>query len=665
MSNRCTPMIEKDAHQDDGQGTIGASSKQTIDEKPSARQRLDRMSGFKIRSKAIKVTSVNSLRSGGKADVFQAKLRRWYSISGQLVAVKKLRSTHTQKTRNEYVHEVEMMKGLSHKHLVQFVGFVEDLENGTAWIISSWEPNGNVSEFLARGYLEIPERVSLINDVFQGIKYLHTREPPICHGNLKSCNILVSSSYRAVITGFGSARAICEPEDEVTGDKSGQERQGTPSAEQAINISAAGNQLTLTGPAWLLNWEAPEVMNGERPGLSSDVWAAGWVCWEVITDSVPFAELSSEGMITLTVTQGKDPSARDAERLGHSVALDSLMTDCWALDAKARPNISRCCNELQWMPSTPPSSGDLSGSKAPSIDLLMQKGKMHYDQGSYKKSGLVFQHALSLSKSMGCRTDAAHALSWLGASYRAQAKYGQAEESYTQAHKIYARVGDDVGRANALTGLGDIYRDQSTFSLAEKSYTRAHEIYTRAGSDYGRANTLLGLADLHRAQSKYSLAEESYIQAQEISTRIGDDLGRANALDLLGEVYRLQSKFAQSEESHIRAQELFARIGGDLGRANTLFGLGQLYRDESRYAEAEESFARAQEIYARFDDDCGRALTLCCIGSLRRDLGRNAEAAAHYTEARDLFAQIGMAKEVENVSHYLAAVLPDHSSSDT
>lgn len=58
-----------------------------------------------------------------------------------------------------------------------------------------------------------------------------------------------------------------------------------------IRVGAAGNQLTLTGPAWSLRWAPPEVVNGIRPGLSSDIWAAGWVCWEV--GGQPYAQVSA------------------------------------------------------------------------------------------------------------------------------------------------------------------------------------------------------------------------------------------------------------------------------------------------------------------------------------------------------------------------------------
>lgn len=59
-----------------------------------------------------------------------------------------------------------MMASLSHTNVVRLVGFIEDFKSGTAWIVMSWEPNGNVSEFLASGKWEIPERISLVSRTF-------------------------------------------------------------------------------------------------------------------------------------------------------------------------------------------------------------------------------------------------------------------------------------------------------------------------------------------------------------------------------------------------------------------------------------------------------------------------------------------------------------------
>ncbi|KIO25949.1 hypothetical protein M407DRAFT_38610, partial [Tulasnella calospora MUT 4182] len=88
-----------------------------------------------------------------------------------------------------FVNELSLMAGLSHPNIVKLIGFVEDMQKGDAWIVLPWEANGNVKEFLQSGQWDIPERISLIQDVANGVLYLHSRDPPICHGDLKSVSL--------------------------------------------------------------------------------------------------------------------------------------------------------------------------------------------------------------------------------------------------------------------------------------------------------------------------------------------------------------------------------------------------------------------------------------------------------------------------------------------
>lgn len=100
-------------------------------------------------------------------------------------------------------------------------------------------------------------------------------------------NILVSSSYHAIITDFGSARRISNTvkqkiAENYVRDSSPVPIQEAGSSHSEVTITVSGNQLTLTGPLWSLRWAAPELLTREElPSLASDVWSAGWVCWEV------------------------------------------------------------------------------------------------------------------------------------------------------------------------------------------------------------------------------------------------------------------------------------------------------------------------------------------------------------------------------------------------
>ncbi|KAG8961306.1 hypothetical protein FRC00_012661, partial [Tulasnella sp. 408] len=256
-------------------------------------------------------------------------------------AIKKLNWDHEDteasvKFFKSFVNELSLMAELSHPNIIELVGFVEDMEKYDAWIVLPWEANGNVREFLQSGEWDIPERISLIKDVVNGVEYLHTREPPICHGDLKSLNILVNSSNNAVITDFGSARrtpkaaakdhtALEEPPHAANDDTGTAQELKTPK----IEFNPSTLELTLTGPLFTLRWAAPELLADEPSGLPSDMWAVGWICWEIITGKIPFEDLPQAGKVIACVVRGKLPVIRKEAQLSLVLKLCGLMSDCW------------------------------------------------------------------------------------------------------------------------------------------------------------------------------------------------------------------------------------------------------------------------------------------------------------------------------------------------
>lgn len=150
-----------------------------------------------------------------------------------------------------------------------------------------------------------------------GLEYLHTRRIPICHGDLKSVgpsrsfrylqpnersmlqfNILVNSDFRAVITDFGSARvkAGLGEQDESASNAcaSGVTSASDISVALKVFFDVSNMEITLTGPKYTLRWAAPEVLAGQDPDLPSDIWALGWICWEVHAMQVPVVSMTDE-----------------------------------------------------------------------------------------------------------------------------------------------------------------------------------------------------------------------------------------------------------------------------------------------------------------------------------------------------------------------------------
>ncbi|KAG9041601.1 hypothetical protein FS837_012040, partial [Tulasnella sp. UAMH 9824] len=136
----------------------------------SPRKVLRSLSHLRIDRARIKPIESQAPKAGGKADVEAALLASEQSPSYQesseleYVAVKKLRfdaETDDHRALAPLAHEVNLLNTLRHDNVVKIVGFVEDVEQGIAWMVFAWEKNGNLREFIRSAKWELPERVSL------------------------------------------------------------------------------------------------------------------------------------------------------------------------------------------------------------------------------------------------------------------------------------------------------------------------------------------------------------------------------------------------------------------------------------------------------------------------------------------------------------------------
>lgn len=616
--------------------------------KKLARDLLTNLSTRRIALDNIEFSQTGTHDSGAKGDVVVATLRvgrgSIWAEGGKRVAVKKLKvnlETDMRKLLKAFVNELRILDKLSHPHVVEMVGFVEDIENGTLWAVFPWEDNGNVREFLRSRQWEIPERVSLIKDVAMGLEYLHHRQPPICHGDLKSLNILVNDSRRAVITDFGSARAM-NGESRTNRDDQAPTDRNVPGRDQSweIDVSISNNQLTLTGPSWSFRWAAPEMLNGEEPDLASDVWAFGWICWEVMTDNYPFAETNGLGLITLMVTGGQLPSMDAHDQLSQIQLLCNIMVRCWKPEPTKRPSVMECRRGLTWIPSSIPAPDVTGESSIRSAALLHELGETHRLHSRYDEAAEMLEQGLAIARSTLDKQLLARISVTLGLVHETKGRYAEAEECYTQASAIYTAIGNDIGRAEALGGLGDLQRAREKFAEAEEYYTQALDIHTSRRNDVGRANALDRLGYAQRMRSKYVEAEESYTKALEIYTSGGNDLGRANTVFGLGEVHQMRSKYAEAEEFYTQSLEIYKSIGNHLGRANALKALGDIQRGLARAGEAEASYTQALEIFKRFGGYVGQTNCSLELGEIRLRQGRYPEAKALITDAAEIAERI-------------------------
>ncbi|KAG9036822.1 hypothetical protein FS837_001603 [Tulasnella sp. UAMH 9824] len=640
----------------------------------SPREILEGSSDLRIKLNNIRIAPHGLVTRGGLGEVvlgFAASSPEDDPASAiRPLAVKRLQlggGNNTAKSLARFAREIGIWKMMSHPNIVRLTGFVEAESGGVAWLVLRWERNGNLHEFIASADWEIPERISLIQDVAEGIAYLHAQEPPICHGDLKSANILVNSDFRALITDFGSAR-FTEPNapssadaGAVSGSDDGSEPADDVTDPITVEFSAHSGMLMLTGPEFSFRWVAPEVLVEENLGLASDIWAFGWISWEVgspfsterkgrskllppkvLTNIIPFSQIQRTGGIVSQTVNGRLPAIQDDIEMSQVSTLCDFMMECWRVTPEERPSYLQCQETLQGMSSTPPSP-TLRGSnrEVRSTTLLLKLGEMHWAQENLESAMHSYREALDLSRrTLDLKVTGAGLLG-LADVFRRLSRTSDAEEHTSEALKIFSRMGDDWGVARCYLGLARVQQMRSKPFEAEQVFAKALEVYTRIQDHVGVVMALEGLGEVCKTQLKYSEAIKYLSHTVGLYKGVGNETGQGNSLVRLANIYRTVSQYKEADLHFLEALNVFTRIGNLGGRVTALLGLANLRSLQSNAQEAESLYAQAIQIYERLGDKVGETCALNGLGEACRAQSKLHEAEAAFSSALEISARVG------------------------
>ncbi|KAG8932437.1 hypothetical protein FRC01_013910 [Tulasnella sp. 417] len=614
---------------------------------------------------------IQDRKGGGTADVAKATISSFKSIhpddqsSGAVedVAVKKFRFGGDIDKRAQvasFANELCLLSELKHNNVVQLIGFVENVEEGIAWILLSWEDNGNLREFIHSQDWVIPERVSLLN-------------------------ILVTSQNRAAITDFGSARKL---ERQLQGKKDGSVPGPTPPVEPVDTKNPVGNQessvvkiaecgtfITLTGPAYTLRWAAPELLNEQPLTLASDMWAVAWICWEIMTGKLPFDDICQESLIVLSVVTGELPPVTSNGQISQLRALCAIMTRCWSMNPVDRPTSGECSMTIGWMVRLiernlfvdlvanthsqgriAPTRRNAAEGENYTAEVLCALGYVSVENQETDKAALYFEQALELARSVPNELAAANALMGQGTVQGVMGQYYVAKSAYTEAKAIYTRLGAQKGVADAFWALGQVYRFQRQIAKAKASYTEAGKLYSQLGAAKGVAHAFWALGKVLLGQHQYSEAEAYYIEAKKTYSQIGAGNGFANTTWELGEMYRLQHRYWEAKASYIEAQVIYSCLGAEMGVASAACGLGDVYGKMGNYSNAETQYHRAEELYVNLRAETGVANVAWGLAELYRLQNEFLNAEAQYRRARELYARLGLEKQAADAAWALGTL---------
>lgn len=238
-------------------------------------------------------------------------------------AIKTLSNPRVMSLREECL----LLASLRHPNIVTFMGYCVE----PPCLVTEYCTRGSLYDRLAeaRGggaaasQLTWERRLNIALDAAKGMLYLHTRDTPIVHRDLKSPNLLVDYAWRTKVTDFNLSKMT-----DIDG---------------IVSVGGAPDN-----PRWL----APEVLNGKGATLSSDVFSFGVVLWELLTWQSPW-ELESRDrwVVCRKILDGERlafPSVEELPPTGQG--LDdyiALVKKCWLDEPTARPSFAQIVPELR------------------------------------------------------------------------------------------------------------------------------------------------------------------------------------------------------------------------------------------------------------------------------------------------------------------------------
>ena len=276
---------------------------------------------FNFADIADRLTSENMVARGNFGEVFVCMM------GGKTVAVKRAfvaKDDRALEVRRAFVQETHLLYTSKHPNILKVYGGCFTLPN--LCFISEYLDKTSLFNTLHKKNaerLQFSTKVNILLQVASGMTYLHEREPPIIHRDLKSLNVLLSGDNEVRIADFGLARSLQQQQSHVV----------------TVHKHAGS-------PAWM----APELLRDEEASINSkvDVFAFGVMAWEVISERVPWKGCAYADIIR-RVGLGRErvPSSalRDTMNLHHSdvdlATQDSIITlieTCMAEDPKTRPS---------------------------------------------------------------------------------------------------------------------------------------------------------------------------------------------------------------------------------------------------------------------------------------------------------------------------------------
>ncbi|KAF8316078.1 kinase-like protein [Clavulina sp. PMI_390] len=218
---------------------------------------------------------------------------------------------------------------LCHPNVLPFWGLYQEDEGSVPHSIFPFVERGSLEDLLANfepgQMMQLSDLIEILVGTARGVSYLHSRKPPVIHGDIHPGNILIGETGSPLLCDFGRSRIRHEVSRKSEREEGGRAR-----------------------------FLAPELSGGQTdqfsPTQESDVFALAMTFLNAWSGEPPFPGIKNALQVSAALSIGERPT-----RPAFSVPLDpasnndfwALLVDMWAQETAKRPSSNKVLKRVE------------------------------------------------------------------------------------------------------------------------------------------------------------------------------------------------------------------------------------------------------------------------------------------------------------------------------
>uniref|UniRef100_A0A8C5LZN0 Tyrosine-protein kinase n=1 Tax=Leptobrachium leishanense TaxID=445787 RepID=A0A8C5LZN0_9ANUR len=241
--------------------------------------------------------------------------------TGEMVAVKSLKSGCSQQLESSWKGEIKILKTLYHENIVKYKGCCSEQGDKIVQLIMEYVPLGSLRDYLPKHPVSLAQILLFAQQICEGMAYLHSQH--YIHRDLAARNVLVENENVVKIGDFGLAKAV-------------------PEGHEYYRVREDGDS-----PVF---WYATECLKDSKFFYASDVWSFGVTLYELLTRCDSYLSPPVKFIEMIGATQGQMTVVRLIDLLERGQRLQcpadcpleiyKLMKNCWEMEANFRPSFT-------------------------------------------------------------------------------------------------------------------------------------------------------------------------------------------------------------------------------------------------------------------------------------------------------------------------------------